>query len=787
MTEPTNPTAQAAIDYAIQHNWRVFPVNPRTKAPTTPNGFKDAVTDPNIIIGWWPEPSTNLGIGVATGQRSGIFALDVDVKGSSNGKLSLERLEAEYGPLPATVTSETPSGGLHYLFRYPPSLDIRNSVEGVAEGLDIRGEGGYIVVPPTATASGGYTWVESPEQRDVADAPEWLLKLIIKHLKRHGSTTDLSTTESSRLIPEGKRNSTLKGISGRLRRSGLTPDEIYYTLAVINRRRCSPPLDNREVQAIAKGSRQYSASQDIELRAQAISATEDRLVGHLNSVLGPIQWPDDELIIQAVRAEDAGDSRMVVSLHKDQVLYYLPSKTWYVFDGLHWKAYPTETVRQVLVGRVAQVYAQTSAKLMGKVTAGDATWRGAADLLAKRSAALMKVRLQGDVLKNVAGALSRNDDEKNPATYIAWDADPNLLAVQNGVIDLRTGQLRPCKPDDYIRTVAPVEWHGLTARCPEWLAFIQHVHSEDVETVRFMQRLYGYAATGHARDHYISVLYGPNGRNGKGVELEVVGAVLGDYALAVAKNILIDTGRPQQPSAATPHLMQLRGKRFVWCSETKEGERADAGLLKYLSGEDTINARGLYESGANFTPTHTMFLATNHKPHLPADDPATWERVILIEFKRRYVEMPDPTNPNEFPQDTMLKERLRDEYPGILAWIVRGAMQWHRNGIKRPASTMRAVKNYQKGEDWAASWIDQRCNVGPEYSATSEALYDDFEAWWDRKDRMPSRAAFGRRLKDLNFEKGRDPKTTRIVRKGLALKGGASTLDSPINFEEVED
>jgi putative DNA primase/helicase len=791
-TNGTNPLCNAALEYPIVYDVPVFPIDPRTKKPIgrlVPNGFKNATTDEATIIAWWAEEPT-AGIAAPTGVKSGLLVLDVDMKDGKNGEQDLKQLEAEHSALPHTVTSRTQHDGRQLFFKYPAGQAIRCTVEKFAPGIDIRAEGGYVVLPPTTNGVGRYKWIHSPKTTPLAEAPEWVITHALTTQAAPAPAAAESNGNGDDDILEGNRNTELASIAGRLRRSGLTVREVAGSLLLVNKERCKPPLAREEVLQIAKGMGRYSASVDIDVRAAAMSKSGDRLEGHLDAVFGDVELPLLDTVLEALRAEESGDSRLIALMHGDRALYYEPEKQWYIFDGLHWKAYPDDTVRQVLVGRVAQVYARTAATCMELVTKGDASRRGAADQMAKRGAALLYVRKQRDIMANVRGTLAKNDDERNPATYIQWDANPDVLAVQNGVIELRTGELRPGRPDDYIKTVAPIEWEGLTARCPEWLRTLKHTHSEDVELIKFKQRLYGYSATGHTREQIISVYYGPRGRNGKGIELEVIGELLGNYALAVSKNVLVDSGKPATPSAATPHLAQLQGRRFVYCSETKKDEKADAGLLKYLSGEDTINARSLFENNGTFKPTHKLTLSTNHKPHLPAEDEATWDRITTVEYKRRYVEDPDPNDPNEFKRNPKLKDVLLAEAAGILAWVVRGSMRWYQTGLKRPKRAKDATKKYRREEDWANQWLTERCTIDPKLSCDAATLYSDFEGWWYRDDKIPSKNAFGRRLNDLGFEIANKPQRVRL---GLALTlappveaRGDDQLDQEIDFAAVK-
>ena len=149
-----------------------------------------------------------------------------------------------------------------------------------------------------------------------------------------------------------------------------------------------------------------------------------------------------------------------------------------------------------------------------------------------------------------------------------------LLGVANGVIDLRTGEFRPGQPTDYIRTAAPTEWKGIDAPCPRWEQFQSEMHDADCGNMDFMWRWRGYNITGQTNEHAMVIEWGEEGRNGKGTELETLKYILGDLTLSTDADAIMDI-RDTDGNAPKPFVYQLRGKRLVWASETKEGRKLD--------------------------------------------------------------------------------------------------------------------------------------------------------------------------------------------------------------------
>lgn len=261
-TSHVQPTVDMALWYAGCLRWAVLPchaaIGPRCtcgrpgcdspgKHPLTERGVYDASTDEAQITEWWQRrPWANLAI--ATGAVSGIVALDVDV--AKDGPESLKDLEAEHGPLPDTPVSLTGGGGLHAIFSHP-GQPVQNKV-GIASGLDVRGDGGYIIAPPSLHVSGNrYAWdlAADPETTPIASLPGWLATIaarreVVRQLEPGAMITSY-------------RNVTLFRVAGALRRVGVAPDDIAAMLQCFNERRCDPALAWAEVEKIARSTARY--------------------------------------------------------------------------------------------------------------------------------------------------------------------------------------------------------------------------------------------------------------------------------------------------------------------------------------------------------------------------------------------------------------------------------------------------------------------------------------------------------------------------------------------------
>ena len=241
------------LDYAKYYagrGWDVFPVKPRDKTPLL-KWADEACKDEAKIQAWWTK-NPNANVGIATGKRSNIVVLDVDA--GHGGNESLAALVREHGSLPKTVTAHTGGGGRHIIFVHP-GIDIHNSASKLGQGLDIRGDGGYIVAPPSIHPNGkAYTWAERPSLAPLADMPAWMIEKLT-------AVTPLEypkgEQETPGAIASGSRNQVLTSLAGTMRRRGMSESAIYTALLTENQVKCVPPLDDKEVSLIAKSVMRY--------------------------------------------------------------------------------------------------------------------------------------------------------------------------------------------------------------------------------------------------------------------------------------------------------------------------------------------------------------------------------------------------------------------------------------------------------------------------------------------------------------------------------------------------
>lgn len=355
------------------------------------------------------------------------------------------------------------------------------------------------------------------------------------------------------------------------------------------------------------------------------------------------------------------------------------------------------------------------------------------DALHSRIQNLYNIRYARSVLANLKPMVMIRGTE--------WDADPYLLGVANGTIDLRTGTLVPTKPSHFIRRTTPTAYDP-AATAPRFTQFIHEIHGESVQAeyapiTDFMHRMLGYAITGLATEHIYPIMWGWEGRNGKDTLLDALHMVLGsEIAKPASKDTVISTGK-RNTGSATPELYDLWGARIVWVNETEDSDRIKAAQMKELSGGSIIKCRPLHGNLVEFKPTHLGLLITNHKPHAPADDQALWERIVLIPYTQRFLTDPDPRKPNEHQADKLLGATLRSEAAGILTWLVQGCIRWRDEGLTVPDELKQHTKFYRAELDNVGEWIADHVVLAADATMRSRDAYRSYKQWAEAEGHYP--------------------------------------------------
>lgn len=345
---------------------------------------------------------------------------------------------------------------------------------------------------------------------------------------------------------------------------------------------------------------------------------------------------------------------------------------------------------------------------------------------------------------NVAAGAERfcQADPAHAVTAAIWDSDPMLLGTPAGIVDLRTGRLRRPDPSAYITRLT-----GVSPSSDEpvrWLEFLRQTTGDDQEMIDFLQRMCGYCLTGLTTEHALFFIYGPGG-NGKSVFLNVLTHLLGEYAATAA----METFQASKHQGHPADLAMLQGARGVFASETDAGATWAEARIKQMTGGDPISARFMRQDFFTYTPQFKLLIVGNHAPAIRAVDDAMRRRINIIPFTRK----PDRVDP-------MLGEKLKEEAPGILNWMIRGCLAWQEEGLGRPGAIREATDEYFADQDTLGQWMAEECDLDPAYMDTSQALFSSFAAFMKRMGENPgSNKAFSLDMQRRGFQRKRSGQT----------------------------
>lgn len=405
---------------------------------------------------------------------------------------------------------------------------------------------------------------------------------------------------------------------------------------------------------------------------------------------------------------DIANAERLVARHGADIRYTV-SAGWMVWDGQRWREDPKEVRIQALAKETARsIYYEIKT----------ATNRDQAFRHAKRSESRLAIEAMVFLARSEPGVLTSITD---------FDSDSRLLNVQNGTIELRTGELREHHRQELITKMAPVTYDP-NSKCGLWEAFLWRVTGQSEPLCEYLKRFVGYLLTGETNEQVLHFLYGM-GANGKSVFVEIVSALLGDYAVIASPDLIMLKRHGGIPN----DVACLRGARAVFMNETTQGAKFNEAKLKDLTGGDTLQARFLHREFFNFSPTHKLAIRGNHKPEILGTDDGIWRRLRLVPFT---VSIP----PEE--QDRDLLTKLRAELPGVLKWAVDGCLDWQRTGLLPPDCILDAVKQYRAEADTLGRFIDECCdqrNLGRVSSSVFFGAYQKFcesdgERWISSKD-----------------------------------------------------
>ena len=443
---------------------------------------------------------------------------------------------------------------------------------------------------------------------------------------------------------------------------------------------------------------------------------------------------------------DSGNAKRLVKLHGDRIRYVANWNKWLTWDGHRWVLDHSNV-------NVMELAKDVSPELLRK----------ASKLKKDRRKSAVRWALQSGNRAKIAAMveLARGVDEI-AINHQQLDRDPYLFGVLNGVVDLRTGELRDGEPGDLMMMASSVPFDA-EARAPRWLQAMTEWFP-DKETRRYVQRLAGAALIGEQRDHLLVIHYGDGG-NGKGTLVRAIAYTMGDYFVTPHKALLVE----QQHSPHDTERAKLFRKRLAVAVETDHRQRLNEAEVKNLTGGDAISGRRMREDPWEFLPTHSLWLQTNYLPEIHGRDQGIWRRIRLVPWEIEF------TDNNKDPD---LDEKLRDEAPGILNWLIEGALAYQEEGLDMPAVVANATADYRGSEDILARFaIDNDLVFERTLEIATADLTKALKEWCEAenihgvpsaKDLAPWLSSNGARRTRKRLESGENPVTVWV---GVGFKG----------------
>lgn len=639
-----------------------------------PHGVLNATTDPYKIRIWW-EKWPNANIGIATGAISQLFVCDADSPIIVN--------DAEHRGLPPTRRVRT-GNGQHAWFKHP-GYKVPNKVK--IEGFDFRGDGGYVVAPPSLHYTGKhYEWLTA-DDIPLADCPDWVADLISQSPEYVPSVAVKVAEFDTRygLMALKKEVARIENAS-----NGSRNDTFYQsTASLYNLVAGGELLDNTVAYAVIEAAHSVGLLNG-ETHKTFESAKRN---GLLNPRAAPKAInPKPNIDLLTFSDTDTGNAERIVALYGDSIHYVSAWDTWVFWNGQYWQKDDIGFIARLVKTMIQLLKAQTMDMSDDEK-----------ELRLKR----IRFALSAHSRKSIDNMLHLAKNEVDVRIHTnMFDTDPWLLNVQNGTINLRTGNLQPHKQTDLITKMLDITYDP-KAIAPRWMEFLNTIFSNDQELIKYIQRAVGYSCTGDTGEDCLHFAFGAGG-NGKSTFFSVIERLLGEYAHKTPASMLM----AQKFEGIPVDTAALQGKRFVVASEISKNVRWNEAKIKDLTGGDRLTARYMRQNPFSFDPSHKLWIYGNYKPLVIGSDDGIWRRMRLIAFAQKL-----PGDIKNF------ERRLFPELSGILNWAIAGCLDWAAHGLGMPPAINQATQDYRKEMDKLQAFIEDYCIEGEKEKCILKDLY----------------------------------------------------------------
>ena len=566
-----NARLEAALLYA-DRGWPVFPCLQDGKLPLTQHGFKDATTNEDQIRRWWSRtPDANLGIALGV---AGLVVIDPDRhEGKPDGLVALQELEKAHGRLPDAPSVETPSGGFHHYFAG------HAKTRTLAPGLDLKGDGGYIIAPPSTFDGIAYRWTRTLSPDDLAppELPDWVAKLAGRNESRSFSNTSPVGEEELRksstwLVNWMERKRSWFDQNGIAVRGPATWDHDNRFRYVFT----PCPWNSEHNDAAAwVGVNDHGA---------VVAGCH-----HNSCPYAEANWRTLRVMVEGEQfaLTDYGNAERLIRRHGENLLFVHDWRIWHVWDGRRYGADNTGETFRLIKETARSIYEEAAIN-------PDEDRRKAIASHAARSESAIKLK--------AAVTLAESEHEV-AVVHTDLNRNPYLFNLPNGTLNLRSGDLIPHDRAHRLTKIANASYTA-DAKCPQFESFLVRIMDNNPDLIDFLQRAIGYSMMALTSEQVFFFCYG-TGANGKTTLIEVIAQMFGDYFQKAPSSMITQAGRD---SDAVPNdLARLPGARFVVAAEVEEGRRMKEARIKDLTGGDTMVARFMRQEFFEFQPTHKLW------------------------------------------------------------------------------------------------------------------------------------------------------------------------------------
>lgn len=482
-----------------------------------------------------------------------------------------------------------------------------------------------------------------------------------------------------------------------------------------------------------------------DAEARAASALEGLVRGEAEAEEAGSSWdfdPEEQEVPDAGRRgfalTDTGNAERLVSRFGEGIRWAEDRQTWYAWDGIRWIVRPLALERASK--RTARLIAEEvpAAEERAARASAAAVAAGEDDLAAKEEAE--RARRALEALKSWQKASESARGRKNMVTLSAsepsisvnsdsFDRRPFLLNVRNGVLDLRAGaprRLRPHDRDLMMTKVCSVAFDE-GAEAPTWAACLSAWTGGDAELEAFLRRAAGYSLTGSVEEECFFLLVG-RGQNGKSTFLNALASVLGPYSVAAPAGLLVETRTDKATPSQQAGLAAIQGARLVVASETEDSASLSEAQVKAITSRERISAKRMYEGPYDYAPSHKTWLTTNHEMSISGTDDGIWRRIHKTDWLHQI-----PAH----LRDNRLAEKLIAERPGILAWMVRGCLEWQDGGLRPPEVVRDALRKYRSSQDTMGAFLADKFDFVPGAQVPKAQVRSCYEAWCEENGHRP--------------------------------------------------